>query len=252
MIQVSIVIPTLNRADMLERLLESIERQTMKSFEVIVVDDCSENQNQNLEVIKKFENKFQLTYLTNEKRSGAPVSRNRGILAAKAEFIALVDDDDEWLPEKLTKQTAAFNNSPKNVGIVYTWTDVVDSKRNKIGESYSTVSGQAKSEILAECFISSPSVMVRKEAIIASGMFDITFPSCQDWDTWTRMIFKNYDVLPVKEVLTLYYKHDGVSIGTSPKAKVGYKKYYSKHFMKLIRHGKFRHLVRYLRLSVNI
>lgn len=252
MILVSIVIPTLNRPDMLERLLLSIENQTMKNFEVIVVDDCSENQNANLEVINKFQNKFLLSYFTNEKRSGAPVSRNKGILSSKAELIALVDDDDEWLPEKLDKQVEVFNRSANNVGIVYTWTDVVDSKKNKIAENYASITGKAKAEILSECFISSPSVMVRKDAIVKAGMFDTTFPSCQDWDTWTRIIFNDFEVRPVKEVLTLYYKHDGPTIGTSPKAKIGYKKYYSKHLSKLIRHGQLRHLVRFIRLSVNI
>jgi len=94
--------------------------------------------------------------------------------------------------------------------------------------------------------------MVKKEAIVRAGLFDEKFPSCQDWDAWTRIIFSGYSVCPVKEVLTLYYKHDGASIGTSPRAKSGYVMFYQKHLGKLIAYGKIWHIVRMLRLKFKI
>lgn len=250
--KVSVVIPTLNRSAMLDRLLTSIARQSLLPAEVIVVDDCSDNQEKNLAVISKHREHLNLHYMVNDKRSGAPVSRNRGILKAQSDYIALVDDDDEWLEDKLQEQVELFESSETNLGLVYTWTDVVNSNREKISENYSTISGHAKSEILSDCFISSPSVMVKKKAIMDAGLFDESFVSCQDWDTWTRIIFKGYSAKPVKKVLTLYYKHDGPTIGTSPRAKTGYKQYYRKHFLKLIVYGKFRHIIRFLRLTFNL
>lgn len=90
--------------------------------------------------------------------------------------------------------------------------------------------------------------MVKKQAIIDSGLFDESFPSCQDWDMWTRIIFKGYEVRVCKEFLTYYLKHDGPTIGTSPRAKKGFILYYQKHFTKLILHQEFRHIVRYFKL----
>lgn len=243
--KVTVVIPTYKRFDYLERLLLSIEKQTFKDFEVIVVDDHSEDQESYENVISKFKSSFfPLTYLSNEENSGAPHSRNRGINLAKGEFIALVDDDDEWLPEKLAKQVAKFEESDEKVGIVYTWADVVNSNKEKIDENRSSISGDARGQIINHCFICSPSVMVRRSAIIKSGLFDENFPSCQDWDMWTRMIFDGNHCSFVDEPLVLYYKHDGPSIGTSPRALLGFRMYYKKHIFKLLRFLQVRHLYR--------
>lgn len=248
--EISIVIPTLNRPEFLSRLLKSISAQTYQKFEVLIIDDASDDQASNQKVIESYKDVMDLKYFVNEKRSGAPVSRNRGITEAKFDLIALVDDDDEWLPSKLEKQIEIFAHSPEEVGLVYTWTRVVDSNGNAIGENLSSIEGLPKREILEECFISSPSVMVKKKAIIASGLFDISFRSCQDWDMWTRLVFANYQVRVVKEILTLYYKHTGPSIGSSPKAKQGYLQYYSKHVWKLFRYFQCRHLWRLIKLKV--
>lgn len=252
MTKVSVVIPTFNRPDYLNRLLKSIGQQTYRNFEVIVVDDASDDQTSNEQVIAHYQSSFPLRYLVNPKRSGAPFSRNRGIALSNSELIALVDDDDEWLPLKLEKQVQCFLEGPDNLGLVYTWTDVINNEGKKVGENYSLVEGNAKREILQECFIPSPSVMVTKKSIIKAGLFDERFPSCQDWDTWTRIIFSGYTVRPVKEVLTLYYKHDGATIGTSPRAKSGYVMYYLKHIGKLIAYGKIRHIIRLIRLKYAI
>jgi glycosyltransferase involved in cell wall biosynthesis len=227
---VSIVIPTYNRPDLLDRLLTSITRQTFKEFEVIVVDDNSPNFGEYELLIKKYQDLFsEFAFLSNETNRGAPHSRNRGILTAKYDLIALVDDDDEWLPIKLERQVGIFNRSDAKVGIVYTWTDAVN-ENNEIVYCYrSDIEGNAIREILSECYIPSPSVMVRKQAIIEAGLFDESFPSCQDWDMWTRILEQNYECRVIKQVVTIYYKHSRESIGTSKSALQGYAKYYRKH-----------------------
>lgn len=250
---VSIVVPTFKRPDFLERLLASITTQTLKEFEVIVVDDNSPNKNDYRPVVEKYAAKFPLTFISNEENRGAPYSRNLGIRRAKYDYIALVDDDDEWLPEKLEKQVQAFKEGPETLGLVYTWADVVEVAKNKRYPFYQgTINGHARKAILHECFIPSPTVMVKKEAIFNAGLFDESFPSCQDWDTWTRILFSGYEVKVLPEVLTLYHKHEAPTIGTSPKAKLGFVKYYQKHFWKLFFYGEWRHLVRLLRLKLKI
>lgn len=236
--KVSIVIPTYKRFDYLERLLKSIEKQTFKDFEVIVVDDCSPNVNDYNDVIEKYNDIFnEFIFIKKEQNMGAPHSRNIGIKRAKYNLIALVDDDDEWLPLKLEKQVEVFKNSDKSIGLVYTWTKVFNEEGELIHYYKSEIEGSVIKEILQECFIPSPSVMVRKQAIIDAGMFDETFPSCQDWDTWTKIFENGYQCKVIKENLTIYHKHSKGSIGVSKNALYGYKKYYTKHIKTFLKNG---------------
>ena len=234
--KVSIVIPTYKRPDYLDRLLKSIKNQTFKEFEVIVIDDNSPNYDEYERIINKYSIVFEeFKFLRNDENKGAPHSRNKGITEAKYDLVALVDDDDEWLPLKLEKQIELFKKSTDKVGVVYTWTDVINENRDVMHEYRSNLEGFLKKEILEDCFIPSPSVMVRKKAILDAGLFDERFPSCQDWDMWTRIIFKGYEVKVVKEVVTLYNKHSGESIGLSKNANIGYLMYYKKHLIKCIK-----------------
>jgi glycosyltransferase involved in cell wall biosynthesis len=251
--KVSVVIPTYKRFDYLERLLTSLTTQTYKDFEVIVVDDHSPDQESYRRVIESFEDKFiSLTYLTNEKNSGAPHSRNRGIKLAKGHFIALVDDDDEWFSTKLEKQIECFDKGGSDLGLVYTWAEVVNEDKEKIGVNNEVVSGDGRSNIANRCFICSPSVMLTKNALVSSGLFDESFPSCQDWDMWTRVLFNGFTCDVVKEPLVYYYKHSGPSIGTSPRSLLGFRKYYGKHFFKLLRYLEVKHIYRYFRYLVTV
>ena len=228
--KVSVVIPTYKRVDYLERLLQSIEVQTFKDFEVIVVDDNSPNIKEYESIIEKYKNTFnEFKFITKKENRGAPHSRNIGIKEAKYDLIALVDDDDEWMPTKLEKQVKIFTNNDEKVGLVYTWTDVMDEERNIITSYRSEIEGNAKKEILKACFIPSPSVMVRKQAIVEAELFDESFPSCQDWDMWTRIIMKGYEVKVLKGVVTIYHKHNNGNIGLSKNAKLGYKMFYKKN-----------------------
>jgi len=245
--RVSVVIPTYNRPHFLDRLLQSVENQTFRDFEVIVVDDCSCQEKVYQKLIGQYQQIFpSLTYLRNETNSGAPYTRNRGISAAKGDFIALVDDDDEWLPQKLEKQVDRFENGTPELGLVYTWTKAMD--QNKVCLEYtSNYEGCPLPELLLECFIPSPSVMVRKSAIIETGLFDTNMPSCQDWDMWTRILVKGFTCEVVKSFETIYHKHGDETIGSSPQAARGYELYYQKH---LPLYKKY-HKKKYIRMKTN-
>ncbi|RCW47884.1 glycosyltransferase family 2 protein [Paenibacillus prosopidis] len=252
--KVSIVIPTYKRPDYLERLLNSISNQTFKSYEIIVVDDNSPNRSEYDQLVTKYIKIFdKFRFLRNDENKGAPYSRNRGIKLAKYDFIALVDDDDEWLPEKLEKQIEMFSNGDEKLGIVYTWTDTVNSEKEVLHQYRNIVEGSPKKEILKGCFIPSPSVMVKKSHIISAGLFDENLPSCQDWDMWTRMILDGSECRVVKSVQTLYYKHDSGSIGLSKKAYLGFKIYFKKHAISAFRTNPIiaaYYLYQYLRMSI--
>lgn len=235
--RVSIVIPTYKRPNMLDRLLFSIKQQTFQDFEIVIIDDASPNQAEYQTVVEKYRPVFdEFNYFRNETNRGAPYSRNRGIRNTKYPLVALVDDDDEWLPKKLEKQVAQFARSKTTLDIVYTWMDSIDQNGQKSYLYRSQITGNAKKEILTDCFIPSSSVMVRKDAIINAGLFDEKFPSCQDWDMWTRMILQGCYVRVVEEVLTIHYLHDN-TIGNSKRAMLGYFKYYKKHMLNSLRHG---------------
>lgn len=247
---VSIVIPTFARPATLRRLLDSILLQTHADYEVIVVDDCSPQADEYERLRREYAGRFaQFSFLRNPGNRGAPFSRNRGIREARYEFVALVDDDDEWLPRKLERQWQIFERAPERVGLVYTWTDVVE--RGERRPFYrACIEGACLSQLVSECFVPSPSVMLRKRALLEAGLFDERMPSCQDWDMWTRVLARGYEARVAREVLTLYHKQEGASIGTSPRARAGYVMYYRKHVLKLVKHGQWRHLVRFARLAV--
>lgn len=252
--KISIIIPTYKRTDYLGRLLNSIKKQTFKDYEVIVVDDNSPNKEEYDNLIEHFKNEFkEFTFLRNKTNKGAPFSRNRGINEAKYDYIALVDDDDEWLPNKLENQAKVFKDSNNKIGIVYTWTDAVNDDKQVIHKYRSEIEGHPKTDILKGCFIPSPSVMVRKSHIKEVGLFDEQLPSCQDWDMWTRMIINGSECKVVKSVDTLYYKHNTGSIGLSKKAYLGFKIYFKKHFFTAIKTNPIialYYILQYIKISI--
>lgn len=238
--RVSIIIPTYNRPDFLDRLLSSIRQQTFQDFEIIIINDNSDNLGEYDKIISKYKNLYKdLIYVINDTNRGAPYSRNIGIDKSKYELIALVDDDDEWLPNKLEKQVEVFKHGSKNLGLVYTWTYVSSNDKLYEGIYNSTLAGDVIKNILKECFIPSPSVMVKKEVIVNAGKFDEDMPSCQDWDMWTRIFLNGNSCEVIKEYLTIYHKHDMPTIGLSKNALEGYKMYYSKNLRNSLKYFHF-------------
>ncbi len=234
---ISVVIPTYKRPELLARLLNSISQQTLLPNEVIVVDDASSMDDSYLSCINHFRSKIPLLHFQRlEVNSGAPHARNIGIAQAKNEWIALVDDDDEWLPDKLAKQWEIAAHADDSVGLIYTWTHAEGVGLQPSYSSRHTTRGDARRAILTTNFIMSASVMVRKQAIEQAGLFDEALPSCQDWDMWTRIFLKGFTCEVVPEVLTIYHRHGGESIGLSARAKLGYKLFLDQHFLAIVWH----------------
>ena len=145
--KVSVIITTHNRADMLPRAVDSVLAQTFNDYEIIIVDDCSTDDTQ--DVIAKFDDP-RVRSLRHEVNKRQAAAINTGIADARGECIAFLDDDDEWLPAKLERQTALLDSSPPNVGLVYGWLDEVNGSTGRVTPSYrNTIEGDVFDNLLA-------------------------------------------------------------------------------------------------------
>jgi len=113
---VSVIVATYNRANFIDRAIKSILNQIYQDFEIIIVDDGSSDNTE--EIIKGYKDK-RIIYIKHKKNQGISTARNTGIKRAKGEYIAFLDSDDEWFPEKLERQVVLLQNESSEVGVVY-------------------------------------------------------------------------------------------------------------------------------------
>ncbi|MGB9694174.1 MAG: glycosyltransferase family 2 protein [Fervidobacterium sp.] len=224
----SVVLPTYNRAHLLRRAVQSILNQTYQNFEVIVVDDCSSDNTEN--VVKGFCDE-RIRYVRHEKNKGAAAARNTGIKAARGEYIAFQDSDDEWLPEKLEKQMKAFDSWPSNLGVVYTSFWLIDQNRKTFCPPLfvKQTDGEIHDALLETNFVSTPTAVVRKECFEKAGIFDENLPRLQEWELWIR-ISKHYYFKHINEPLVNAYRQpDSISCNMNAWI-IAYKYILEKHF----------------------
>ena len=208
--KVSVIIPTYNRAHLIGRAIKSVINQTYQDFEIIVVDDGSTDNTE--EIVKSF-NDPRIRYIRHEKNKGEAAARNTGIEAAKGKYIAFQDSDDEWLPEKLYKHMMIFKKAKKKIGVVYSgfW-KIRNGKKLYIPSPYVfQKEGNIHKELLKGNFIGMPASVVRKECFTKIGNFDIKIPYLEDWELWIR-ISKYYEFKYIPEPLVIsYYTSGGVN-----------------------------------------
>ncbi len=193
--EISVVIPTYNRFEMLERALKSVLSQNFKNFEIIVVDDAStDNTNERLQ--RGFNpgidtGRIRLT--RNEKNQGRSACRNTGIKLAKTELITFLDDDDEWLPEHLGTLNC-FMNEHKNIGIAFSnWALVNEQTQEKTSgiTRIKTGTGNPYLKLMLRALIGYPSTgIVRKTVLEQTHGFNVKLPPREDWDFFTRCAMK--------------------------------------------------------------
>jgi GT2 family glycosyltransferase len=184
---VSVIIPTYNRAYLVSQAIESVLAQTYTSYEIIVINDGSPDNTK--EVLDKYADKITALHQENQ---GVAAARNAGLKVAVGRYIAFLDDDDLWLPNKLEKQIAYLESNP-NIGLVYS--DMFCFDEN--GVLPHTWSQANPTPPVQECwilfvrnFIPMPSVVVRRECLNQIGLFDNTVIPCEDYDMWLRLIEK--------------------------------------------------------------
>ena len=180
---VSIIIPTYNRRDFLREAIRSVLEQSFRDFELIVVDDGSDDGTR--EMIQR-EFPGLLTYLYQENQ-GVSRARNRGLKLAQGEFVAFLDSDDLWLPRKLERQMAFMQSHPK-AQICYTdeiW--IRRGVRVNPKKKHAKYSGWIYPRCLPLCIISPSSALMRRGLLEEVGGFDEELPVCEDYDLWLRI-----------------------------------------------------------------
>jgi hypothetical protein len=178
--RVSVVIPVYNSANLIGRALQSVFGQTFTDFEVIVVDDGSDDREELEAVIATWGDRVRCVRQPN---GGPARARNRAMREATGDLIAFLDADDEWLPEKLERQVAYFDRHPET-GLLHT---------GIIGGPAATVAAAPPRQLFCELFhtgffINTLTVMVPRRVIEATGGFDERREvHIEDWDLWLRI-----------------------------------------------------------------
>lgn len=223
---VSAIVTTYKREPyMVLRAIKSILAQTYKSIEIIVVDDSPDDyflRNEVKETVVKIAKEnpdIQIKYIPHEHNMGACIARNTGLEAATGEYIAYLDDDDEWLPDKIEKQIQVMRNP--DISLVYCGSLCKNDSEGTceiVNKRY--IRGNAFSTLLYGNFIESTSYpLIRKSSLKAIGGFDPLMQSAQDYDVWLRLA-ENSKIDYVKEPLVIYHEHSGERITTDPKKKI--------------------------------
>jgi glycosyltransferase involved in cell wall biosynthesis len=179
---ISVVIPTYNRATMVAEAVESVLRQEMDGVEVIVVDDGSNDDTR--ESLAPFLSHIRYTY---QERTGVSAARNAGIGLAHGEWLAFLDSDDLWLPQKLARQTEYLHRHPE-LRICQTeevW--IRDGQRWNPKRYHKKPCGHCFDALLERCLVSPSAVMLHRELLEEVGEFDVNLPACEDYDMWLRI-----------------------------------------------------------------
>lgn len=221
---VTVVVPVFNRSDFVLYALDSIRHQSFRPIEIVVVDDGSTDDT--LQVVREWAKqyavpqKFVVRWVS-QMNQGANAARNRGITEAQGEFIAFLDSDDRWLPEKLAKQIAILTNDV-DIGGVYCGVQHVDlstgAKEEVSPRAYPA--GNLLRQLLIHDVTEPTSCwVVRKACFDHVGTFDITLPARQDWDMWIRLSEK-YRIGCVPEVLVEQGEHPGERVRSNPQREI--------------------------------
>jgi len=202
---ISIIVPAYNAEQTLLETIASVLQQTFSEFELIVINDGSTDQT--LKLLSTVEDPRLKVF--SYPNGGLPVARNRGISHAAGEFIAFLDADDLWTPDKLELQLAALQKCPE-AGVAYSWTCNMDEKGKSFhaGESV-FFEGNVYPQLLLINFIANGSnILIRREAIESVGEFDPTLASCEDWEFYLRLAAR-WTFVVVPKVQILYRQSSG-------------------------------------------
>ena len=181
---VSVIIPTFNRAEVVSRAVNSVLNQTFKDFECIVVDDGSTDETDS--VLLGFADRIKVVKTENR---GVSAARNTGAKLAAGKYIAFLDSDDEWKPQKLQKQFDFMQKSASRISQTdETW--VRNGKFVNKSAKYIRPSGNIFYNCLEVCAVTPSSVMMERGLFFEYGGFDENFPVCEDYDLWLRMSLK--------------------------------------------------------------
>ncbi len=212
---ISVIIPTYNRAHLIERSIFSVLSQSYSRFELIVVDDASTD---NTAELVAAIGDVRIRYIKCEINSGAAAARNRGIKEARYDWIAFLDSDDTWHADKLEKQVAAMDGQ---AGFIYCSFlrhagDGTENIMPSADRPADRREGVIFGEMLMGNFIGIPTMLIHKSMLEKSGLFNTSLRCYEDYDLLLRLT-QYTKVIHVNEVLVDVYETPG-SVGLSPEA----------------------------------
>lgn len=201
---ISVIIPAYNAQRTILATIKSVQQQTFKDIEIIVINDGSSDGT--LEILKTIdEPRLKVSSYPN---GGLPTARNRGMALAKGQYLSFIDADDLWTPDKLEKQLAALQANPE-ASVVYSWIAVMLESENYHGDLnffsgkkvYFT--GDVYTKLLVNNFIGNGSnILIKREAFDLVGNFNPSLKSCEDWDYYLRLAAKcRFAVVPEHQIL---------------------------------------------------
>jgi glycosyltransferase involved in cell wall biosynthesis len=216
---ISVILPTYNSARTIGESIDSVLKQTYPDFELIVVDDGSTDNTKKI-VYGYTDRRIIYIYQSNQERSAA---RNKGIAHARGKYIAFIDSDDIWIDDKLAKQFPVLE-ADKELGLVYSDLYHFDDETGENLFVFSNIiklyRGKIKLHLLLKnCFIQSPTPLVRREVINVVGPFDPSLVFGEDWDLWLRIAAK-YPIDYIDEPLARVRVHKNVGSLTKPSSTV--------------------------------
>ena len=184
--EISVIIPTYNRCDLLKRAINSVIKQTITPKEIIIVDNGSTDQTYQM-VSSLFP---EINYFI-EKKRGVSAARNKGILESKSKWIAFLDSDDAWKPTKLEKQIEFSIFNQDKYRIIHTDETWYRNKKflNQL-KKHKKSGGNIFKNSLQLCCISPSSVVLKKQIFEEYGLFDENLEVCEDYDMWIRITSK--------------------------------------------------------------
>jgi glycosyltransferase involved in cell wall biosynthesis len=197
--QVSVVIPVHNRETLIGRAIDSVLRQTYTDFELLVVDDGSTDGT--VARVQAQTGDPRLRLLRHTTNRGAAAARNTAIMAARGEFIAFLDSDDEWLPDKLERQVACLASAPPDMLMCCSGYWMVRERSREVAARIPRARGSWREALWDGCTLSPGSTaFIRRRAFDIHGLFDERLGRLEDWD-WLLRYARGHDLTVVAEPL---------------------------------------------------
>lgn len=238
--KVTVIIPTYNRAHLIKDAVESVLNQTYQNFELIVIDDGSTDNTK--EFLRGYKDKLRYLYQENQGRSAA---RNYGINLAKGEFIAFLDSDDIWFPDKLARQVPILESAPSNVVLVHGYKCIIDKNLQpipgwelKLRNLYALAERGEETYfnyLKSPCIFTS-TILVKKKILLEINGYDVSIQGREDLDLYLRLLMRNYRFAFISEPPLIKYRwHENNTHEIS--CNFSYLQVYEKHLNECIKLG---------------
>lgn len=217
-VKISVIIPAYNREKTIKRCINSINKQTVQPFEIIVVDDGSSDHT--VEILDKLKSEYGYLRVIKQNHRGAQAARNLGILNAKGEYIAFLDSDDEWLPQML-ETCIKYINAGHEDCVLYGDGILCESGREKRIIRLSRDGGEMRSSLLRHPGPMFQMMVVKKDKLLQIDLLDEQVVGYQEWDTAIRLS-RICEFVHVKKPLFIYHIHKSGRISSGWNGIRGY------------------------------